>query len=122
MPMANIVHSFCTVSLQREKNMASRNMAIYLLSRDRFFHFSISGNVISVMRDMVDLLYLLCNNSSSISAIFLVDMPLEYLDNIRSSIPIDCWYYPDSVWNSSLRSLCTFRPSIFPYFLMRSPS
>ena len=79
--------TFLLYGIRREKNMASMNIAMYLLLSDLFFHFSISGTVMSVILDMVDLLYLLCNNSSNISAIFLVDMPLEYIESIRSSIP-----------------------------------
>ena len=51
-------------------------------------HLPISGTVMSVIRDMVNLLYLLWNNYSSISSIFLVEMPLDYKDTIRTSIPI----------------------------------
>ena len=87
-PIAKITHSFCTVSRRREKNIASMNMAMYLSSNALDVHLLISGTVISVILDMVDLLYLLWNNSSRISANFLVDTPFEYIDTTRSSMPM----------------------------------
>ena len=71
----------------RSNNM-SMNMAMHLFSSGLDLHLLISGTVISVILDIVDLLYLLWNNSSSFSAIFLANIPLEYMDTTRSSISL----------------------------------
>jgi hypothetical protein len=41
-----------------KKNNPSRNMAIYLLSRDLYWNLFTSSSVASVMADMVDFEYL----------------------------------------------------------------
>ena len=70
-----------------EKNIASMNMTMYLLYNALETHLLNSGTVMPVIPDMVDLLCLLWNCSSRISAIFLDEMPFEYMDTTRSSIP-----------------------------------
>ena len=67
--------------------MASMNMAMYLFLSDLDLHLFISGTGMSVILDIVDLLYLLWSNSSRILAIFLVEMLYEYTDITSPSIP-----------------------------------
>ena len=75
----------------------------------------------SVILDIVDLEYLLPNISSLIPAILLVDIPLEYIDTIRSSIPIDLLYGSITcVWKLLSLSLGTFNCFISPYFVFKS--
>lgn len=66
---------------------------------------------------------ILWNNSSRISAIFLVDTPFEYMDTTRSSIPMLRWYLSNKAfWNSLWRSIGTLWSLILLYLIPRSLS
>jgi hypothetical protein len=62
---------------------------MYLLSKGLFWNLFTSSIVISVILDMEDLEYLFWNIDSSISDIFLVEIPFEYREMMSSSIPMD---------------------------------